>query len=938
MPQDDEPQEKVEMTTTRKGRRIVKRSYVESDNDEMEMTTTPKGRRIVKRSYVQSDDDDGPRTKFDDGPPIASARPYSETDGGGPYAYPHRKTNLVDCFRALLEAGRQATSAQSHSASDEPERYPRRKTNNLEGLITSGDTQKPPSSMRRDTSSDRPQLKAIGPPTWLQRHQARRTQLDDQDDVESEEEPDNGLDALRQQQRFRFATSPESEETTSPPHPASRVGGRSKSDSADSDSDDSGSDNLVHAPPRVVQLASSLPSHTGSPALSTVGDSLYADEDPPDEATSFRDASLENPDPLGDAALADDALLADPVGDTVPADPNRLGDASLPDTNPRGMNQSVTFNEIGGLDDHIHTLKDITLLPLMYPEVFQQFRITPPRGIIFHGPSGTGKTLMAQALATFCRTNGRQITFYMRKDVDLLSKGVGEAERQLRLLFQEARAHQPSIIFFDEIDALVRSCGEDQIHASFLATFLALMDDLDGRSVIVIGATNRPDALRPTMRGPGRFDREFYFGLPNTEARERILTIMTRGWTGWDEESAGRVNVLAALTEGYSGADLKALCTEAALNAVQRHYPQIYETTERLALNRDTMEVELQDFKVSVKSEHPAHKRRRATSSGDAVVTQTVYSTRGKSIAAESRDYAAPGDVIPVQWRQIFDKASAVGGSVPPPAVVQKLVEIREDCLRDFRSAQESVQEATKTNECFTQSSSAGSIPDSVSGALKLPPVQIMKAAAGIELDPAVMEAKAAAEKEIASAAVASTKYLAALYGAQVTTIRKRVHVPSVAEAFAASIKTYGDSVIKQGLGRDCTIWDPVFTRLKVALVCELEMLGFEFVARIARDAEVKEAEAAAVSTAPVDAETTNSARSVDELIEEKIGALYQKLENNITMKFLKAARKSTKSIQKSKANDRSSSNDTAGGEPSAKAKGKKRKHKPSRREDSDSE
>lgn len=212
----------------------------------------------------------------------------------------------------------------------------------------------------------------------------------------------------------------------------------------------------------------------------------------------------------------------------------------------------------------------------------------------------------------------------MRKGADCLSKWVGEAERQLRLLFEEARNQQPSIIFFDEIDGLapVRSSKQDQIHASIVSTLLALMDGMDGRGqVIVIGATNRPDAIDPALRRPGRFDREFYFPLPSLEARERILRIMTKKWAGWDGET-GEVNVkgLAKLTKGYGGADLRvcpyghivayvtsrldlqALCTEAALNAVQRRYPQIYKTNDRLLLKPETIEVELRDFMIAIKS------------------------------------------------------------------------------------------------------------------------------------------------------------------------------------------------------------------------------------------------------------------------------------------------------------------------------------------------
>ena len=223
----------------------------------------------------------------------------------------------------------------------------------------------------------------------------------------------------------------------------------------------------------------------------------------------------------------------------------------------------------------------MTLLPLLYPEVFQRFKVTPPRGVLFHGPPGTGKTLLARALAASCRSGGRQISFFMGKGADCLSKWVGEAERQLRLLFEEARSSQPSIIFFDEIDGLapVRSSKQDQIHASIVSTLLALMDGMDGRGqVVVIGATNRPDAVDPALRRPGRFDREFYFGLPGLEAREKIIGIMTKEWVGWGkpqdgnegeqeklkEEVKERITGLAKLTKGYGGADLR-VCTPVSL-------------------------------------------------------------------------------------------------------------------------------------------------------------------------------------------------------------------------------------------------------------------------------------------------------------------------------------------------------------------------------------
>lgn len=218
-------------------------------------------------------------------------------------------------------------------------------------------------------------------------------------------------------------------------------------------------------------------------------------------------------------------------------------------------------------------------LPLLYPEVFQRFGITPPRGVLFHGPPGTGKTLLARALAASCSSQGQKIckwsdqgsnmrqssstvcyttAFFMRKGADVLSKWVGEAERQLRLLFEEAKNQQPSIIFFDEIDGLapVRSSKQDQIHASIVSTLLALMDGMDGRGqVIVIGATNRPDAVDPALRRPGRFDREFYFPLPNLEARRKILEINTKKWDPPIREEF--LDELAHLTKGYGGADLR---------------------------------------------------------------------------------------------------------------------------------------------------------------------------------------------------------------------------------------------------------------------------------------------------------------------------------------------------------------------------------------------
>ncbi|OTB08324.1 hypothetical protein M426DRAFT_19002 [Hypoxylon sp. CI-4A] len=281
---------------------------------------------------------------------------------------------------------------------------------------------------------------------------------------------------------------------------------------------------------------------------------------------------------------------------------------ALADADPLGVDLNVDFSHVGGLQGHIDQLKEMVQLPLLYPELFTKFHVTPPRGVLFHGPPGTGKTLLARALANTLGFGGRKITFYMRKGADALSKWVGEAEKQLRLLFEEARRTQPSIIFFDEIDGLapVRSSKQEQIHASIVSTLLALMDGMDGRGqVIVIGATNRPDSVDPALRRPGRFDREFYFPLPDVDARKSIIDIHTKDWDLSDDFKFS----LAKETKGYGGADLRAMCTEAALNAIQRTYPQIYQSKEKLVVDPARITVHMTDFILSKNKIVPSSER-----------------------------------------------------------------------------------------------------------------------------------------------------------------------------------------------------------------------------------------------------------------------------------------------------------------------------------------
>lgn len=329
--------------------------------------------------------------------------------------------------------------------------------------------------------------------------------------------------------------------------------------------------------------------------------------------------------PVGGSSIKRNSISA-PVGQ------NKSKKRQPADSDPLGVDMNIDFSAIGGLDNYINQLKEMVALPLLYPEVYQRFGITPPRGVLFHGPPGTGKTLMARALAASCSSQGRNITFFMRKGADCLSKWVGEAERQLRLLFEEARKQQPSIIFFDEIDGLapVRSSKQEQIHASIVSTMLALMDGMDNRGqVIVIGATNRPDAVDPALRRPGRFDREFYFPLPDIKARDQILKIHTRKWD--PPLSDDFIDKVAHLTKGYGGADLRALCTEAALNSIQRKYPQIYSSDDKLKIDPSTIQVGARDFMKALEKIIPSSAR--STSSGSAPLPEHLIPLLEKPLA-----------------------------------------------------------------------------------------------------------------------------------------------------------------------------------------------------------------------------------------------------------------------------------------------------------------
>jgi len=230
----------------------------------------------------------------------------------------------------------------------------------------------------------------------------------------------------------------------------------------------------------------------------------------------------------------------------------------------------VTYEDIGGLKEAIQKIREMVELPLRHPELFQRLGIEPPKGVLLYGPPRCGKTLLAKAVA-----NESEANFFSINGPEIMSKFYGESEARLREIFQKAQESAPSIIFIDEIDAIAPKREEvtGEVERRVVAQLLALMDGLESRgNVIVIGATNRVNALDPALRRPGRFDREIEIGIPDKNGRYEILQIHTRGMPLAEDVD---LNKLAEITHGYTGADIAALCREAAMKALRRYLPKI---------------------------------------------------------------------------------------------------------------------------------------------------------------------------------------------------------------------------------------------------------------------------------------------------------------------------------------------------------------------------
>ena len=265
----------------------------------------------------------------------------------------------------------------------------------------------------------------------------------------------------------------------------------------------------------------------------------------------------------------------------------------------------VTYEDIGGLDDEIQKVREMIELPLKHPEVFQQLGIDAPSGVLLQGPPGTGKTLIAKAVANEANTSFTSI-----KGPEIMSKFYGESEKKLREIFEEAKENSPAIIFIDEIDSIApkRDDGQGEVERRVVSQLLSLLDGLEPReNVIVIAATNRPNDIDEALRRPGRFDREIEIGVPGRDDRKEILQIHVRNMP-LDENVD--LDHIADVTHGYVGADLEAICKEAAMTTLRRVLPGLdleedeinEEILDKLIVNND-------DFRNGIRLVEPSAMR-----------------------------------------------------------------------------------------------------------------------------------------------------------------------------------------------------------------------------------------------------------------------------------------------------------------------------------------
>ncbi|GBF32441.1 cell division protein FtsH [Desulfocucumis palustris] len=325
-------------------------------------------------------------------------------------------------------------------------------------------------------------------------------------------------------------------------------------------------------------------------------------------------------------------------------------DIVLKDASPEGAGESraVCYEDIGGLKKEVDKVREIVELPLKYPFVFRHLGIDPPRGILLSGPPGTGKTLIARAVASEA-----EAAFFHVSGPEIIHKFYGESEAKLREVFERAQQKGPSIIFLDEIDAIAPKREEvsGEVEKRVVAQLLALMDGITSRGrVVVIGATNIPNSLDPALRRPGRFDREIHIGVPDQKGRRDILQIHTRGMP---LDGDVDLELLSGLTAGFTGADLSALCKEAAMGCLREALPRLNPREDRTAWSGWTeLKVAMKHFEAALKDIEPSAAREFLVEIPVAGWEQVGGLAREKELLRQLIEW-------PLKYRELFARAGA---------------------------------------------------------------------------------------------------------------------------------------------------------------------------------------------------------------------------------------------------------------------------------------
>lgn len=311
---------------------------------------------------------------------------------------------------------------------------------------------------------------------------------------------------------------------------------------------------------------------------------------------------------------------------------------------PQGGRGTVNYDDVGGMGDTIRALREMVELPLRYPELFTRLGVDPPKGVLLHGPPGTGKTRLAQAVA-----NESDAEFFTINGPEIMGSAYGESEKRLREVFEQAERASPAIVFIDEIDSIApkRQNVSGEAEKRLVAQLLTLMDGLSKSNIVVIAATNRPDAIDEALRRPGRFDREIVVGVPDEGGRREILAIHTRGMPLASDVDLAE---LARSTHGFVGADLAALAREAAIEAVRRIMPRIdFEAREIPADVLQDLCVEKDDFRAALKRVQPSAMR-------EVMVQAPKVGWADIGGVGEAEDRLREGVELPLKNPQAFER------------------------------------------------------------------------------------------------------------------------------------------------------------------------------------------------------------------------------------------------------------------------------------------